>query len=404
LAFTLPCAATSFIVSGGGAGATFVIYQVNATANCAANSAFAMTAAAGMTISSKSPTVAYTLYQDSAGAAQQLSTSVLARGAVTNLLTFSNAVVFTMQPVVQEIAAATTNFTKFCANNGLLAGNSGCAATATDFGAIVGQVNQFRLLTTVKRQDGAFLAAMTDVATGASLVVTGNFAAAGTSLATMTTNGCGTGAVASAYAGVVAASTGATVTYPNGTTGAAGLLNTTTTSGIESQYLCYNVPSTNAVAVTAQTYTATMNLTPASASYATPSITRDSGQIIRDGVELQSPWFNFNSPAYTTRFFLTNTGSLDAVCSVALMSETGNTLTAGASTSVTVPGTTTSGNANGGVLQVTTASIVASATVSNRGAVRFICSAPSAAMQGTFVTTNTNGSFTNTPMLRPGTN
>jgi len=401
LTFTAPCTATSFIVSGGGAGSTFVIYQVNATANCAASSAFQFPAGAGMTVTTKTPTVTYALFQDSAGAAQQLATSLLRQGAAVPLLTFTNAVVFTMQPVVQEIAAATTNFTKFCAN-GLLIGTAGCAATATDFGAIVGQVNQFRLLTTVKRQDGAFLAAMTDVATGASLVVTGNFAAAGATLSTMTTNGCGTGATASAYVGTTV-TTAATATYPNGTSGATGLLNTIPVSGIEAQYLCYNVPTTNAVAVTPQLYTATMNLTPAT-GYLTPSIVRDSGQIVRDGVEFQSPWFNFNSPSYTTRFFLTNTGSADAVCSVALMSETGNTLTAGTSTSITVPGTTGSGNANGGVLHVTTASIVASATALNRGAVRFICSAPSASMQGTFVTTATNGAFSNTPMLRPGTN
>ncbi|MFN7734017.1 MAG: hypothetical protein ACK5OB_19120, partial [Pirellula sp.] len=398
------CAANSFIVLGG-ASSSSVIYQINATANCAAANVFTLTSANGMLVTSKTPTVTYSLYQDSAGAAQQLPTSRLVQGAATPLVNFTNALVFTMNPVVQEIAAATTNFSKFCAT-GFLVGTAGCASGQTDTGAIVGQVNQFRLVTPApKRQDGTVLTQMTEIATGASLVVTGNFAAAGTSVATMTTNGCGAGATPSAYAGVVAASTGATVTYPNGTSGTTGLLNTTTTSGIEAQHLCYNVPTTNTVAITPQTYTATMNLTPATAAYVTPSIVRDSGQIIRDGVEFQSPWFNFSAPAYNTRFFLTNTGTADAVCSVALMSETGNTLTAGSNATVTVPGTTTSGNANGGVLLVTTASIVASASVANRGAVRFICSAPSAAMQGTFVTTNnTTGDFTNTPMLRPTTN
>jgi len=312
-----------------------------------------------------------------------------------------------MQPSVVEFAAATTNFTKFCVGTTAQPGLAGCAAAATDAGAIVGQIALFNVIAN-KLQTGTTIANMTDIMSSASLAVNGNFAASTATASSMQLTGCGTGATAAGYGGT-SATTATTATFPGGTNGVAGLVAAAgLTSSINGNYLCYNVPAANATAIVAQIYSATM--TPAAQTNYTiaPVTVALAGEIRRDGVELQSVWMPFNQSAYNSRFFLTNTGALDAVCSVLLMSETGNTLTAGVKTSVTVPGTTTSGNVNGGALNVPVGEIVASASgvapfPANRGAVRFVCSAPSAAMQGTMVITTSTG-VTNTPMIRPNTN
>ena len=391
-----PCtlAGAPFVVSGGAAPNTFVIYQVTGGAGgCSANGDF-LIAGSAMNLTTKTPTVTYTLWQDSSSASNQLPlTSRLVVGAAVPLVNFANSVTFTMAPSALETAAATTNFLKLCAIGGA-PGTPGCAASATDLNAVVGSVTAFSVAPN-KLQSGTPIANMTDImTTGTTIVTSGTFAAAAATGSTMSAGLSVCGGVPTA--GVTSTTTATATTFAGALVGA-GL-----TSPIAVPVsLCYNVNGT--VAIFPSLYSTTM--TPVSvAGYTVASITNaQSGQIQRDGVELQSPWFVFGQTGYNSRFYLTNTGGPDATCQVLLMNETGNTLTAGTTTSVVVPGVTTTGNANGGMLFVDSASVVTAGLNKNRAAVRFLCSAPSAAMQGTYSLTTSAG-VSNTPMLRPGTN
>lgn len=400
LSAVAPCLITAgtLIVSGGVVGATSVIYQVTggAAPGCSATGDFLIGGAA-MNLTSKTPTVTYTLWQDSSSAANQLPlTSRLVVGAAVPLVNFANSVTFTMYPSIVETAAATQNFLKFCSGLGGAPGTPGCAAGTTDLNGLIGSISAFSVAPN-KLQSGAPIANMTDImTTGTTIVTTGTLAAfasaAGGSTMSAGQSICG----GPATAGVTSTTT-ATSTIFGGTLVGAGL-----TSPIAVPVsLCYNVNGTTAIFPS--TYSTTMTPVSVAGYTVAPATVAISGQIQRDGVELQSPWFVFGQTGYNSRFYLTNTGGPDATCQVLLMNEVGNALTAGSTTSVVVPGTVSSGNANGGMLFVDSASVVTAGLIRNRAAVRFLCSAPSAAMQGTYSLTTSAG-VSNTPMLRPGTN
>lgn len=386
-----------FIVSGGAVASSFVIYQVTGGAGgCPATGDFAI-AGSAMNLTSKTPTVTYTLWQDSSSASNQLPlTSRLVVGAAVPLVNFANSVTFTMYPSIVETAAATQNFLKFCSGVAGAPGTPGCAASLTDPNGLIGSISAFSVAPN-KLQSGAPIANMTDIMTVGTTIVTTGTLAAFASAAAGSTMSAGQSICGGAATAGVTSTTTATSTIFGGTLVGAGL-----TSPIAVPVsLCYNVNGTTAIFPS--TYSTTM--TPASVVGYTvaPATVAISGQIQRDGVELQSPWFVFGQTGYNSRFYLTNTGGPDATCQVLLMNETGNALTAGSTTSVVVPGAVTSGNVNGGILFVDSASVVTAGLIKNRAAVRFLCSAPSAAMQGTYSLTTSAG-VSNTPMLRPGTN
>ena len=108
-----PCTlqGTPLIVSGGAIGNSTVIYQITGgTPGCLATNGFSI-AGSQMNLTSKTPTVTYSLWQDSSSALNQLPiTSRLVVGAAVPLVNFANSVTFTMAPVALETAAATTNF------------------------------------------------------------------------------------------------------------------------------------------------------------------------------------------------------------------------------------------------------------------------------------------------------
>ena len=385
-----------FVVSGGAVGSSFVIYQVTGGAGgCPATGGFFI-GGSPMNLTTKTPTVTYTLWQDSSSAANQLPlTSRLVVGAAVPLVNFANSVTFTMAPVALETAAATQNFLKFCAIGGA-PGIPGCAASATDLNAVIGSVTAFSVAPN-KLQSGAPIANMTDIMTAGTTIVTTGTLAAFASAAAGSTMSAGLSVCGGAATAGVTSTTTATSTIFGGTLVGPGL-----TSPIAVPVsLCYNVNGTTAIFPS--TYSTTMTPTSVVGYTVAPVTVAISGQIQRDGVELQSPWFVFGQTGYNSRFYLTNTGGPDATCQVLLMNEVGNALTAGSTTSVVVPGTVSSGNANGGMLFVDSASVVTAGLIRNRAAVRFLCSAPSAAMQGTYSLTTSAG-VSNTPMLRPGTN
>ena len=393
-----PCslAGAPFVVSGGAVGSTSVIYQVTGGATgCSATGDFLIGGSA-MNLTSKTPTVTYTLWQDSSSASNQLPlTSRLVVGAAVPLVNFANSVTFTMAASALETAAATTNFLKFCASGGF-PGTPGCAASATDLNALIGSVTAFSVAPN-KLQSGVPIANMTDIMTTGTTIVTTGTLAAFASAAAGSTMSAGLSVCGGAPTAGVTSTTTATSTIFGGTLVGPGL-----TSPIAVPVsLCYNVNGTTAIFPS--TYSTTMTPTSVVGYTVAPVTVAISGQIQRDGLELQSPWFVFGQTGYNSRFFLTNTGGPDATCQVLLMNEVGNALTAGSTTSVVVPGTVSSGNANGGMLFVDSASVVTAGLIRNRAAVRFLCSAPSAAMQGTYSLTTSAG-VSNTPMLRPGTN
>lgn len=114
-----------------------------------------------------------------------------------------------------------------------------------------------------------------------------------------------------------------------------------------------------------------------------------------NGTVLQTPWFS-NASGWISRFVLTNTGTTAATYSSTCLAETGNTPTAGASATGTVPA--------GGQL-VMSASDVCTFSGATRGAMVFTVNGPSANIQGTYTLVNAStGSSAISNMMRPGSN
>jgi hypothetical protein len=133
------------------------------------------------------------------------------------------------------------------------------------------------------------------------------------------------------------------------------------------------------------------------ATYAVTSITgAAAGTITHNGTELQTPLFQ-NTSGYVSRFVLTNTSAVVAPYTVVTYGETGNTITAGAAITGTVP-------ANG-MLVVPGDTVAASFSGAPRGFAVFNVAAPGNAIQGVFQIVNSaTGAVSNTTMVRPGAN
>ena len=94
-----------------------------------------------------------------------------------------------------------------------------------------------------------------------------------------------------------------------------------------------------------------------------------------------------------------NTGANAATCTSTALAENNNTLTAGsaATTGFTIPA--------GGQVAVLATDVVSAATGAGRAAVRFVCLAPTANIQGRYVITDTtSGALDSGQLMRPGTN
>lgn len=114
-----------------------------------------------------------------------------------------------------------------------------------------------------------------------------------------------------------------------------------------------------------------------------------------NGTVLHSPWFS-TAAGYISRFVLTNTGPNPVTYQTTCYAETGNTPTAGAAATGTIPAT--------GQL-VVNATDVCTFSGNTRGAIDFTIAAPNNVVQGAYNIVNaTTGSISVSNMMRPGTN
>lgn len=387
------------VVSGGGAAQSFVVYQINITGVGLLQTAQLNFAPPSISPASTSAPVAitYRLFETGTLAAAQTSPLATATG---NMITFSPGVLFSFGTPQAETIAATTGFTKFCAPNPNtnVPGTAGCAAsTSTDLNALIGTITSYKNDTNVRDATSAALGAnvVTPIngltaTTGTAVTVAGNFA--------------GVTAVYYIDAMAPAACTSAGSTAGTFTsTLATFTFGTSSLVGANVRSLCATVNGTTSLA--AQTFTGTYTPVAGSAAYTAPAPTTAAvGTWVRDGVELQSPWFNFASTAYISRFFLTNTGATAAICTPVAFGEAGNVLTLGQFGNSSAAGTNTVTIPANGQLQILSTDIVASASVASRAAVRFTCAAPSSDIQGRYVVTHSSGAVDSATLLRPGTN
>lgn len=255
----------------------------------------------------------------------------------------------------------------------------------------------YDLATTVPiKADGNAVTLANLMATGSSgtkLVVTGDFAGAANA------NGTYTGTAVTNAVFLSASATCATLDQvASAVTATTATFNVGATAVTANSNLCY-VPQVldPKVAIAASTYTASLNaVSAASSTYSVESTSIGAlGEITRNGTELQSPLFQ-TTPGFVSRFFLTNTGSVDAAVTVSLQGETGNTLTAGTK-SFTIP--------KNGSLEIPASSILTSATGAPRATAVFSIARPSKQIQGVYQIVNqTSGAVSNIALQRPGTN
>ncbi len=379
------------VAQGGTVGATSVIFQITATATGIPFTDVMQFALPLLNVTSTASTVAmtYALHDTAASAGMTGSLPVNSALLVTNtanMVTFATGNKWSFGTSNPEFVAATQSFKNFCPGAAGAPGTAGCA-TSTDVDAIMGSIASYTFDGTVLDATGTLLA-MNSTINGATskTILTGDFSAAASTYID-TTAGC---TASSAFAGTTTATT-ATFTTANGT--------------IAASAICFKATGTTAIA--AQTFTgvfapAVVGTTYAPVAYSSGPV----GQFIRDGVELQSPWFTLGGTgsAYISRFFLTNTGPTASLCTVAFMSETGNTV---------VPNNTPNAQGNsaagvtipaGGQVSVTGSDLVTSFSGNARGAVRFSCPSPSANIQGRYVVTHTSGAVDSGTLLRPSTN
>ena len=397
---------TPAVVQGGAPGDSYVVFQITSTANVPASGTAVLTPqAAGIKIpTATGQQIRYTLHE-TAVSAQTVGAGPNPGGANVNngrlvdktadLVKFAKVLGFTMNASTPETSAATSLFKSFCApnpNTGL-PGTAGCLVANTDNIAVVGTVATYGLLniTTLDLTSTA-ITALTTVLASATLTATTDattFQAAGTAGFTNGTANC---AVLGTAGAVNATFTTLTYTLPAPTAAATPLAGATA--------LCYGVDGTTTVGP--QKFTGSFNPV-YTASYtgaaAVPVNAVPMGEIVRDGAELQSPWFSFGGTRYISRFFFMNTGAGPATCTSTALAETGNTLTVGsaATTGFTIPA--------GGQVAVLATDVASAATGATRAAVRFVCLAPTANIQGRYVITDTtSGALDSGVLLRPGTN
>ena len=387
--FTTPLnlpVANIIVALGGTVGSSTVIFQITATNTGIPFTDVMQFATPLVRVTSTATAVKlqYALHDTAASAGSTGSlppNSALLIANIQPLVNFQTGNLWSFGAVQPEVVAATQIFTKFCAGTAGAPGTAGCSAAATDFDAFIGQIANYTFDPTVLDATGALLASNATINTATSkTVITGDFSAA--SGAYVSTNNVCLGSVFAA--GTVTATT---ATFTTG--------NTTLATPLA---ICFTANGTAAIA--AQTFTGKFVPTAAAGYTSGTYASVPTGQFVRDGIELQAPWFTLGGPgsAYISRFFLTNTGSAPVTCTVTTLSEAGNVLTAGPAVinGVTIPG-------NGQVAVLGT-DVVVAASVANRGAVRFACPAPSANIQGRYVLTHSSGAVDSGTLLRPGTN
>ena len=399
-------------------GSNFVVYQVTAVAGgIAVSDLFAFVGAYSVTAASAAR-LTMTTHETLVSATTQPNVTLLQTLSAT-IINFGATLNFGMKAVNTETAAATSNFNKFCdgaASNPPTAagspGTAGCASAGTDAIGILGAIDRYGITAGRLTSAGVAITDLVTIATAGSLVVT----SVGGDFTNVTGVGYGAAADGNCATPGIAAIPVATFPTLNALAGTLGIgavnaAKTTITFGSAIAVGATNVAAANTVNrglcatlngttnIPAQTFNATLTTTPVAGYTASTVVGTGVGSWVRDGAELQSPWFSFGGTRYVSRFFFMNTGGTAAQCTAINLAETGNTLTGGSATTTgfSIPA--------GGQVAVLATDVVTAATGAGRAAVRFACAAPSAAIQGRYVITDTlSGALDSGALLRPGTN
>jgi hypothetical protein len=386
----VPALGTVTVVNGGAIGSNFVIFQATGAGQLATDTFNFAIPGIKFTSTAAPVTINYRLFQDAAaangiGGVPITNDGRLLVSKTSNLVQFTSAISTTFQPARTEFLAATTGFTRFCDGGAGAPGTAGCTGAATDTIAVVGTIATHTLATgTILNALSLPIVALSEVLLGTSTATlrtnAPGFQVGSTAGTTLNTFNC---AVLGAVPGTVTPALAPTVlTYPTGN----NMLVSATS-------LCYNVSGAVGAAIVEQDITGNFNYLYAAGYTGAPTSTAGVVALFRrDGVELQSPWFT-TTTGYISRFFLTNTGAVDAVCNVVTWNAAGAVTPTVATVTVTA-----------GTQRVVPAVDVLPAAPLGPYAVRFVCGAPSSAMQGNYVLTSPNGAVTIGGMIRPATN
>ncbi len=385
------------MVQGGAITDSYAVFQVTAVGTGVPLSDRAQFTVPSIKVSSAtSVPISYTMHDTaiSAATATPSNATRLVGPLTSNLITFTPAIGITASPTTVETVAASAALLKFCSGAAGTPGTANCAAGTTDLNALVGGIATYSWNTgpifSAAGVDLTLAPDFTAVISAASVTATGDFgaaAAAAGSIGSTVAASAGGLACNPAY-GVAGTNTATVATYPVGT---ALMLAANNNS------LCVTVNGTTALP--AQNFTGSYVPTYVAGYAGGARPLGTIGSWVRDGAELQSPWFSFGGTRYISRFFFMNTGAAAAQCTSTALAETGNTLTVGSA------GTTGFSIPAGGQVAVLATDVVSAATGPGRAAVRFVCLAPSANIQGRYVITDTtSGALDSGALMRPGTN
>jgi len=366
-----PAMASTVVASGGGAGASSVIFQVTAASagNAIANPVvFTLPTGVNITSTASNATITYDVYefltQAQAGTPVLYSrTQTLAGFAPT----FTLARVGASQDTTATAASSFTTMSGGAVNSG----TGGLRTTISNTALTLNTLATANPAPCAGPQPclangttQATIAAIANTASTANvLTLTGDFSAAASAASINTANG--TAEAASAV-------TATTATLPLLTNSAAGTMT-----------VRYTVNGTTALPVSTYSTSGTFV---ANAGYAIPTLSAgNTGSIGRDGSQFESPWVT-TTPGFISRFFITQTNSTTIPYTVTVRNASG--VCVGCATGLTL--------APGRQNVVTLASLLPADTTAFPGPyqVTFNFSALAGSVQGTYALTSPNGSVT----------
>ncbi len=227
-----------------------------------------------------------------------------------------------------------------------------------------------------------------------NITVAGDFsAAAGPASVDTNLDAAGTSNVATAVTATSATIPLSAASYGVGNTGLNGFAATVAVAPLlpsAAVDLVVRYTANGTTPIVPSAYTSTLNYTAQAGYVATPLGPITSGQIVRDGLTLESPWVT-TTTGFISRFFITQTTNAVNVTYTATVRNTAGLVTGGTLTGVL--------GANR-VTLIPLASLLPADTTAFPGPyqVTFAISATAAQTRGTYVLTSPTGTVTNTPL------
>jgi hypothetical protein len=300
-------------IATGGVGSSFVVYEVTAgsAGNVQNDILQVLIPRINITSNSSSVNLTYGVHETLTAASTAGSTPIFTRTAPVIVMSRATRFGVTV-PNGSSVASASSGFTNF---SGALTANIGTVGLgrAADLSTLIYNSSQ---------PSDAAGAAITTVSTvvntgtAGSYTLTGDFsaAAAPASVFTVSRGAPGSSCAINAALGAnlqdsatAATATGATI--PLSSANWAQMTNavvaadfTTATNG---HRICYTVNGTSALGSPTQPYSVVLNAT-AQTNYTLPTFSTNLGTIVRDGVDIVSPWASA-TPGWISRFVLTDT-------------------------------------------------------------------------------------------------